>query len=415
MSAAEEQVQVKPATAEQLGLGQAADLPTTQRVDYDNWTLPPFNRWSFQHVQQFTRTGRISRAPDPALLHENPQPLDGVNFTDSQGSSTSIAEMLERTWTDGFLVLHRGEVITEQYFNGMEADTLHLMMSCSKSMTSALMGTVIAEGLLDTQAPLSVYVPELAATGMAHATVQQALDMQVGLKFEEDYSDLDGEWRNLEIATGWRVPGPGYSGPTDLLAYMETLKDSAGPHGAVFHYQSILSDALGLCLERATGRSFLELFAKRIWHPMGAEHDLVTIVDAGGTAIFEGGFNCSLRDFARFGQLICDGGIARGEQLVPASWIDECRFAGTALVEVFSRGEYGAVMPGHAYHNQWWVRDPGKGVIMALGIHGQTIYIDPEREFVVAKYSSQPEHDNLDMTEDHALGFEAILKFLESQ
>ena len=251
MSAVEEQEQLKPATAEQLGLGQGADLPPTQRVDYDNWTLPPYNRWSFQRMQQFTRTGRISRAPDPALLHENPQPLDGINFTDSQGSSTSIAEMLERTWTDGFLVLHRGEVITEQYFNGMESDTLHLMMSCSKSMTSALMGTVIAEGLLDTQALLSVYVPELVATGMAHATVQQALDMQVGLKFEEDYSDLNGEWRNLEIATGWRAPAPGYSGPTDLLAYTETLKDSAGPHGAVFHYQSILSDALALSARRA--------------------------------------------------------------------------------------------------------------------------------------------------------------------
>ena len=243
---------------------------------------------------------------------------------------------------------------------------------------------------------------------MAGATLQQALDMRVGVKFSEDYDDLDADWRQCELATGWRDPGPDYCGPTDMVGYMQTLTGSVGPHGDVFHYQSILTDALGVCLERATGRTFLDLFAERIWHPMGAEQDLVTIIDSAGTAVFEGGFNCCLRDFARFGRLIGAGGKTGSQQLVPDGWINACRSVDPDLLDAFARGEHGEALPGYAYHNQWWVRDPQRGVIMALGIHGQTLYLDPGRDFVVAKFSSQPAQADITMVLDQIRGFEAI-------
>jgi CubicO group peptidase (beta-lactamase class C family) len=401
-------ISTQPETAQALGLGQQPGLPASQRVDGANWTLAPYNRWSFQRVQQFTRSGRVSRAGHTSPLAANPRELGNIQFQDSRDRATTVGEMLHETWTDGFLVLHRGEVLAEHYFNGMNPDTLHLLMSCSKSMTSSLMAIAIEAGQLDPAEKLTSYLPELKGTGMEGATLQQALDMRVGVKFEEDYDDLDGDWRHCEIATGWREAEPGYAGPRDMVAYMQTLGDSVGPHGGVFHYQSILTDALGVCLERATGQTFLDLFAEKIWHPMGAEQDLVTIVDSGGTAVFEGGFNCCLRDFARFGQLIAQGGAADEQQLVPAGWIDECRFANDELQAAFARSDYGEALPGHAYHNQWWIRDPLRGVLMALGIHGQTLFIDPENEFVVAKFSSQPAQADINMALDQMLGFEAI-------
>ncbi|MEH6549781.1 MAG: serine hydrolase [Pseudomonadales bacterium] len=399
---------LSPPTARELRLGQNLALPPEQRVDAQNWTLAPYNRWSFQRVQQFTRTGRVPRAAQPAPLTSNPQEFGSLVFEDSTGKLTSIDDMLRTTWTDGFLVMHRGEVLTEQYFNGMEPDTLHLLMSCSKSITSTMLGIVAEEGLLDLSRSLTYYIPELEGTGMEGATLQQALDMRVGVKFSEDYDDLDADWRQCELATGWRQPGPDYCGPTDMVDYMQSLTGSAGPHGDMFHYQSILTDALGVCLERATGRSFLDLFAEYIWQPMGAEQDLVSIVDSAGTAVFEGGFNCCLRDFARFARLISTGGVAAGRQLISREWIERCRFPGEDQIDAFSRGEYGELLPGYAYHNQWWVRDPQSGVIMALGIHGQTLYIDPERDFVVAKFSSQPAQADVSMVLDQIRGFEAI-------
>ena len=131
---------LSPPTAQELRLGQDPALPPEQRVDTRNWTLPPYNRWSFQRVQQFTRTGRVPRAAQPAPLASNPRKFGSLVYENSAGQPISIDDMLRNTWTDGFLVMHRGEVLTEQYFNGMEPDTLHLLMSCSKSMTSTMLG-----------------------------------------------------------------------------------------------------------------------------------------------------------------------------------------------------------------------------------------------------------------------------------
>ncbi len=183
-----------PKTAADLGIGDSADLPPERRADKTNWTLAPFNRWSFQRVHQFTRTTRVPKADKPSSLGEKHQDLSQITFQDHSGQQCTVAEMLARTYTDGFLVLHRGKVVSEQYFNGMTPSTLHLIMSCSKSMTSAVAGIYIEAGVFDTSAQITDYMPELLDTGMAGATVQQALDMQVGVKFSEDYDDPDGDW-----------------------------------------------------------------------------------------------------------------------------------------------------------------------------------------------------------------------------
>jgi CubicO group peptidase (beta-lactamase class C family) len=399
-------------TARELGLGQDTDLSPERRVDARNWSSAPYNRWAFQRVQQLTRTARIPRAAQPAPLPENPLEFGSLVFEDPGGLEVTIDSHLERTWTDGFLVMHQGAIVYEKYYNGMRPDTLHLMMSCSKSMTSTLLGIMHAEGVLDCDEPLTRYLPELVATGMDGATVQEALDMRVGLKFSEDYDDLDADWRDCEVATGWRRPATDYAGPRDMVGYMKTLQDTVGPHGDIFHYQSILTDALGICIERAGGQPFIDLFAERIWQPMGAEQDLVTIVDDSGTPTFEGGFNCCLRDFGRFAWLVCSGGRHAGLQLVPRRWIETCRHPGEELIKAFARGEYGAALPGHAYHNQWWVRDPIRGVLLAIGINGQMLYIDPDREFVAARFSSQPELASVKNALEQIHAFEAIADVL---
>lgn len=397
-----------PKTAAELDIGQGIGLPAEQRADTSNWTLPPYNRWTFQRVQQFTRTVRVPRAENSSTLEDDHRDLSRIAFLDSAGEQTTVDEMLARSYTDGFLVLHKGKILSEQYFNGMDRSTLHLIMSCSKSITSAVAGIYIEAGVLDPSALLTQYLPELADSGMAGATLQQALDMQVGVKFNEEYADLDGDWRRCEEATGWREPTTNYDGPRDQLSYARTLTDRVSDHGAVFHYQSILTNMIGCCLERASGKAFAELLAEHIWTPIGAEQDLVSIIDAASTMSFEGGFNICLRDFARFGHLISRDGEHQGEHLIPASWLRNCRNPSEALCEAFSASEYAEVMPVGAYHNQWWVRNPSKGITMALGIHGQMLYVDCEREFVAAKLSSQPAQDNIEMAMDQMLAFEAI-------
>ena len=402
-----------PKTAAELGIGQSTELPDKQRADNFNWTLPPYNRWSFQRVQQFTRTARVPRSEQPSVLEENKRDLSGIEFLDASGEQSTVEEMLAQTYTDGFLVMHKGKVLSERYFNGMNRSTLHLIMSCSKSITSAVVGIYIESGVLDPTARITDYLPELAECGMAGATLQQALDMQVGVKFDEDYDNLDADWRQCEVATGWREPLTGYDGPRDQLSYAQTLTEQVAEHGTVFRYQSILTDVIGCCLERASGKVFAELVAEHIWTPMGAEQDLVSIIDAAGIVTFEGGFNICLRDFARFGLLVSQDGRYRGQQLVPQAWLQECRRPNDKLSEAFAASEYAEILPGGAYHNQWWVRNPNNGITMALGIHGQMLYVDCERELVAAILSSQPEQANIAMAMDQMLACEAIAETVD--
>jgi hypothetical protein len=141
---------------------------------------------------------------------------------------------------------------------------------------------------------------------------------------------------------------------------------------------------------------------------MGAERDLVSVIDSAGNLSFEGGFNVCLRDFARFGLLIARNGLYGGRQLIPEIWLQECRSPDQRLVDAFAEAKYADTAPGGAYHNFWWVNKPPTGAIMALGVGGQIIYVDTEKDFVAVKFSSQPEYENAEMEANELRGLEAI-------
>ncbi len=152
--------------------------PRTSTVTLANWQDPPFNRWAFQHVRELIPGARIARrAGRVRALPRAEQELGGVSFS-FEGRELTVAELLEDSYTDGFLVLHRGRVVAERYFNGMTPDTPHLLMSVSKSVTAAIAGVLAGRGLLDAGAELSRIVPELGTTPFAGATVQELLDMR---------------------------------------------------------------------------------------------------------------------------------------------------------------------------------------------------------------------------------------------
>ena len=390
-------------TAEDLGLGCEATLPNDQRVTAENWRTPPFNRYALQRIQQFTRTARVPRPEHTYDLPDAHQDITGVTYQAPDGVQRTFDDMVNRTWTDGVLVLHKGKVIHEQYLNGMRSDTVHLMFSCSKSMTSTLAGVLGHRGELDVEQSIESLLPEFAETALAGARVQDLLDMRVSVNITDQYTDLDDQAIRAAVAGGWRMPHLGYDGPEDIVAFIRTLTEPDGDHADVFHYRSILTATLGLCIERATGEPLFETFGRLIWQPMGAEHDFVTIVDTSGHAAAGGGFNCCLRDFGRFAWMIASG----GNDIVPKGWIEACASPSQELYAAFEKSEYAEVFPGFAYFNKWWVR-PGGRVFMALGIHGQTMYIDPDNEFVAAKFSSQPEPVNEEAFWEQILAFEAV-------
>ena len=376
-------------TAERLRLMAGPPPFATERLaTLANWQEPPFNRWSFQHVRDLIPTARISRGDGPARsLPRDERDLTGVSF-EVGGRTWDVERLLDQTYTDGFLVLHRGRVVTERYLNGMTPDTTHLLMSVSKSVTSTVAGVLTGRGDLDPAAPVTEVIPELAGTSFAGATVQHLLDMRTGTKFDETYENLDADVRVYEQVYLWR-PRQGKRLPEDAIAYFPTLRND-GEHGGPFRYRSILTDVLGWVVERAGGARLHELISRELWQPMGAEFDAEVTVDAHGNAMADGGVCATLRDLARFGQVILRAAEGR-RGIVPPAWIADTIRGAPDGPSAFTLGDNSPGYPkGAHYRNCWWVRYPSIPFFNASGINGQSVYVHVPTQTVVAKFSTWP-------------------------
>ena len=363
------------------------------QVTLANWQDPPFNRWAFKHLRELIPSHVIPAAPPGAApLPASALPLGNPPLTRLDGSVATLDAVLAETFTDAFLVMHDGQVVAERYYDGMTAGTRHLLMSVSKSILGCVAGVLADRGLLDPGAPVTAYVPEAARSGYAGATIRDLLDMRTGVAFRETYTAPDAEVRVMERSMGWRPMQP--ADPQGAYPYLLTL-GSAGPHGGDFSYRSADSDMLGWACERASGIRIADLVSARVWQPIGAEADADITCDPLGSAIPDGGISATARDLARFGQMLVDDGVARGQVVVPEAWLADVRSPEPGVRDAFARTDNEPVLPGGWYRSQFWViPGPGGPVLVCLGIHGQLIYADRASRTVVVKMSTWPDAQN---------------------
>jgi CubicO group peptidase (beta-lactamase class C family) len=379
------------ATAPALGLMRGAPpFPPARRVTLANWQDPPYNRWGFQHVRELIPTARISRGPGPVWrLPRAERDLSALTVR-AGDRRVRLERFLRETFTDGFLVLHRGRIVAERYLNGLEPDTPHLLMSISKSITSTVAGVLAGRGVLSPSDLVTDHVPELLGTSFEGCTVRHLLDMRAGTRFDEDYANIDADVRVYEQVYLWR-PRTDDGLPADATAYFATLAN-ARAHGGTFEYRSILTDVLAWVVERAAGARLAELIARELWQPMGAEFDAEITVDGHGNAMADGGVCCTLRDLARFGLLMLRGGRRGRTRVVPDAWIRDILTADDDTVAAFSGDvELQELPPGGYYRDNWWVVSAERPTLYGWGINGQTVFVDGRADVVVAKLSTWPE------------------------
>lgn len=364
-------------------------IPEARRVTLENWQDPPFNRWGFSHVRDLIPTARIARGDARAWpLPRDEQDLRGMRVRSLRGR-IGVDRWLEETFTDGLLVLHRGRVVTERYRNGLTPSTTHLLMSVSKSIASTVAGVLVGQGRLHPSWLVTDVVPELAGTSFEGCSVRHLLDMRAGTRFNEDYDNLKADVRLYEQIYLWR-PRTALRLPETITDYFGTLKNQ-GPHGGNFDYRSVLTDVLGWVIEKAGGARFAELSADLLWAPMGAEHDADVTVDAHGNAMVDGGICTTLRDLARFGQLMLQEGRRGGRQVVPRAWIRDTLTPDAETQTAFTATEDAHEFPGGAYYrNNWWVIDPRGPIYTGSGIYGQSIFVHVPARVVIAKLSTWP-------------------------
>ena len=338
------------------------------RVPRESWQVGPWNRWAYVHVGEVVETVPVPRG-------------DGRVWHLGRGSAElhDLAEpLLESAYVDGLAVVHRGRLVAEHYGGEMTEASLHLSQSVGKSVLGLLVGILVARGALHPDEPVLERVPEVAGSGYTGATVQHLLDMTAAIDFVEDYT---ADFWRYDVACGWHPPVAGADEAT-ILEFLPTIGAAEWCHGERFHYATPNTDLLGIIAERAGGAPLSELMAGELWAAMGAEHDAELTVDPAGTAAIGGGFCATLRDYARLGALVAEGG--RG--VVPATWIERL---GRGDASAFARCTVPENRAGaDGYGNQWWQRDART---MARGIHGQLIAVDPATGTVLTIVSSWPE------------------------
>ncbi len=394
-------------TAREHGVMQGFPPPPEKRITKNNWDQPPFNRWSFQNIDSVHRTRTVSRGEARVCeLESNPRAIWGLSVARVDGSEGTVQDMVDESYTDGVIVLHKGKVVGEQYLNDMTRSSLHLAQSVSKSLIGTLAGIFVERGLIELNAPVETYVRELADCGYCGASVQQVLDMQSGVEFIEEYTDPNSHMGALDIAADWRDG----EGPHSIYELILTLKQCR-EHGAYFEYRSIEADIMTWCLERVTNKHIADLVSEEIWSRLGAEYDAKFTIDRAGSALVDGGFNASLRDFARFGQMHLQEGHFNGQQIVPSDWVLASRSGNPEAFQV-TMAERFEDFPFAAYTNQWWILDPERGIYQANGVFGQNIHIDVSADLVVVKLSTWPDFLNFDYSADWRAACHKIGKYL---
>jgi CubicO group peptidase (beta-lactamase class C family) len=419
----------EPVTAVEAGLMAGSPVPEDKRVHHGNWTAWPNTRWSFTHVDELRASARIAAggpagdllpdanassgqedAEDEADDEAGLVDLDGLTVDDGGGGSWTLDEMLHHTCTNGFLVLHRGQVVAERYFNGMDRSTRHIMFSMTKTVTGVLAMAAVESGAMAMDDLLTVHVPELANTAYAPVTVQQALDMTDGIRFVEDYSDNKSDIMRYGVAMAF-TPVPGnWDGPDGIHEAIMGLTERDQLPGESFLYKSVTTDVLSWVTARATGRRWVDGVSEEIWKPMGAEGDASVILDGRGVAVTSGGMSCTLRDLARFGRMLARSGrVGEGSnerQAIPAAVANDIAAGGTPYPG--SGGGY-PTREGWTFHRHCWNLQQSMGAFMPMGVHGQRAFCHPEKDLVVAKFGAHPVTGNVYTDVSHESLYRAIL------
>jgi CubicO group peptidase (beta-lactamase class C family) len=382
-----------------------------------NWQDPPHNRWAFLHVDDILPTYLVARGSGPGrTLPTAAAAIDlfGVPVARADGSPGTAGEVLDDTYTDAYAVLQDGELVAEWYGPLGAPDRPHALMSVSKSVLGCVAAVLIDRGQLDPQDLVTDYVPELAGSGYAGATVRNVLDMRSGVAFLEEYANPQADIRRMDEWIDWRPGEDGPAGkPRGLYRFLATLRAEA-PHGSRFLYRSAESDVLGWVCERAGGQPMAELISELVWAPMGAGHDARLLHDGLGTAVHDGGLCATARDVARFGQLLLDGGTvpdgAGGtRRVVPPRWLRDGWAVNADVRGAFAASPAEASFPGGWYRNQFWFRPGAHGdVLLGLGIYGQMLHVSRRTNTVCVKFSSWPQAQNPGYLEDTLRAFDAI-------
>jgi CubicO group peptidase (beta-lactamase class C family) len=359
-----------------LARGVPANAPPDTIGVMLSWT-PEQTIVNFRRGDQIFAAHTIHHGANVRALPRAAVQIDPVVTLSDGLPAVSIEQLMELERITGVIAVKDGEIILERYAFGRGPDDRWLSMSVAKPVTSTLIGAAVKDGLIHSiDDPVVRYIPELKGTAFDGVTIRHLMTMSSGVRYNEDVADLRSD---VALAGGEEMVG----GVPPLVAYAARLAREAQP-GTQRKYQTINADMLGIVLSRALkGRTLADYISEKIWQPFGMEADASWIVDKAG--IERGGccLSITLRDYARFGMFMDEGGRAGGTDVLPEDWIHEAWTPQLSEPDKYTKG----------FGFYWQIRRDGG--YEAVGAYGQSVTIYPKEHLVIAVNSASVDHHGI--------------------
>lgn len=331
----------------------------------------------FSHMEDHFPTSAMNSAAEP-FQFTNAEQIALPDVFSFEGLEISTEEFLKTSDTSALLVLKNGEVRFEDYYLTGGRNVQWISWSVAKSFVSALIGIAIEEGAIGSiDESITNYVSSLQNSAYDGVSIKNVLQMSSGARWNEDYSDKNSDIHRL---------GAVMAGESSLAAFMAKIENASEP-GTVCQYNSADTQALGMLLTEATGRTVSSYMQEKLCEPLGMESRSYWILDHAGMEMVLGGLNMSARDFAKIGELYRNKGRWNGRQIVPSTWVEASVVPDAPHLVSGNVIVGGHVLPlGYGY--QWWVPPGDRGEFSAIGVYNQFIYVDPLSGVVIVKLSA---------------------------
>ena len=286
----------------------------------------------------------------------------------------TLADALDsKSKTQGVLIIQNDSIVYEKYWGDISSDRLATVFSVSKSITSLMCGIAVDDGYIHSiDDAVTDYLPELKKKDpmWQRLTIRHLLDMQSGLDFDDAYY-LNLKYLKRLIAITRLNYGH------HVMRQIRGLKFRCEP-GTQYRYESMTSQILGVVIERASKKRFVDYLSEKVWKPLQMESPALINIDSRRHRVPHtfGGITLTMKDLAKIGRLYLNRGVWNGQRIVSEEWIRLST-------------EYDTSNKG--YHFNWYnsssygSKKPQSPGYYALGICAQVLYVNPFKNLIMVR------------------------------
>lgn len=287
--------------------------------------------------------------------------------------------------TGAYLVIQNGEIIHEEYHEDYNEQTISASFSVAKTVNAMLIGKLIEDGKISSITDdVKKYVPELTQIPDGQLTIKDVITMSASLDWKESYWNI------------FSLTAESYYGE-DLNQLMSKLKIRSNEKpGTIWEYQSACTQILGYIIKNASGQTVSSYAHEQIWQPLGMENDALWSTDKkDGIEKTFCCINATARDFAKLGYFMLNKGKVDSTQIINEAWITQMMTPATYL-----KTADGRTCDWYGYQT-WIINYDGLNVPYFRGVHGQLIYVVPDKNAVIVRIGKKIVKKNIDAHEQN--------------